>query len=159
MIYIIDGPDGAGKSTLAENILAASQCAVLKHFGTPKTPEEADNYWQIYLEAVESAADGHTVIFDRSWYSDLVYGPIMRGKQEMTEAHKNCLEHAVRSVGGGLVIYCTGVQRKLWSRCCMRGETYIKNADQHKAICQKYDEVMHNITRLPLVIYNTTTEW
>lgn len=159
MIYIIDGPDGAGKTTLAQQIKAASPGSEIMHFGTPATPEEAANYWQVYLAAIEKAADGHTIIFDRSWYSDLVYGPVMRGKQEMTEQHKDCLEHAVRSSGGGLVIYCTGVQRKLWSRCLQRGETYIKNGDQHKAICQKYDEVMRNIKRLPLVVYNTTAAW
>lgn len=159
MIYIIDGPDGAGKSTLAQQIKAASPGATIEHFGAPATPEQADNYWLVYLEAINKAADGRTIIFDRSWYSDLVYGPVMRGKIEMSSSHKECLEHAVRSCGGGLVIYCTGVQRKLWSRCLQRGETYIKNADQHKAICQKYDEVMHQIKRLPLVVYNTTAMW
>lgn len=158
MIYIVDGPDGAGKTTLARKIKEATPGAKILHFGPPATPEDAKNYWLVYLHAIEDN-DGQTIIFDRSWYSDLVYGPIMRNKQEMTDEHRDCLEHAVRSCGGGLVIYCTGVPRKLWSRCLQRGETYIKNGDQHKAICQKYDEVMHSITRLPLVVYNTTTEW
>lgn len=158
MIYIIDGPDGAGKSTLAQKIREASPGSKILHFGAPTTQLEAENYWQVYLKAIEEAGD-QTVIFDRSWYSDLVYGPVIRGQQEMTEQHKDCLEHAVRSCGGGLVIYCTGVQRKLWSRCLQRGETFIKNGDQHKAICRKYDEVMHNIERLPVVVYNTTAEW
>lgn len=158
MIYIIDGPDGAGKSTLAKRIHEASPGSEILHFGAPQTEEEANNYWQVYMNALNKAAD-HTIIFDRSWYSDMVYGPVMRGKEEMTDMHRQCLEHAVRSLGGGLVIYCTGVQRKLWSRCLQRGETYIKNGDQHKAICQKYDEVMHSITRLPIIVYNTTAEW
>lgn len=158
MIYIIDGPDGAGKSTLAQQIHLASPGSEILHFGAPQTKEEANNYWQVYLNALNKATD-HTLIFDRSWYSDMVYGPIMRGRQELTDPHRQCLEHAVRSLGGGLVIYCTGVQRKLWSRCLQRGETYIKNGDQHKAICQMYDAVMHSIKRLPLVVFNTTATW
>ena len=158
MIYIIDGPDGAGKSTLAQTIHAASPGSKVLHFGAPATSEEAANYWLTYLQVIEEN-EGQTLILDRSWYSDLVYGPVMRGCQEMTMDHVDCLEHAVRSCGGGLVIYCTGVQRKLWSRCLQRGETYIKNGDQHKVICQKYDEVMHQIKRLPLVVNNTTATW
>lgn len=159
MIYIVEGPDGAGKSTLAQQIKAASPGSEILHFGAPKNSVEADNYWKDYMYGIEKAADGRTIIFDRSWYSDRVYGPVMRNREEMTLSHLTALEHAVRSCGGGLVIYCTGVQRKLWSRCLQRGETYIKNADQHKAICQKYDEVMHQIKRLPLVVYNTTATW
>lgn len=163
MIYLVDGPDGAGKTTLARKIKEASPGAEIVHFGAPATAEEADNYWKVYLNAIEQAsvntAYSKTIIFDRSWYSDLVYGPVMRGKTELTDEHRTCLEHAVRSCGGGLVIYCTGVQRKLWSRCLQRGETYITNAEQHKAICEKYDEVMKTIKLLPLVVYNTTVPW
>lgn len=158
MIYIIDGPDGAGKSTLAQQIHAASPGSEIKHFGAPATPEEAENYWQVYMAALYNAQD-HTIIFDRSWYSDMVYGPIMRNREEMTQMHKECLEHAVRSMGGGLVIYCTGVHRKLWSRCVQRGETYIPNADVHNDICKKYNDVMHSIKLLPVVVYNTTAVW
>lgn len=158
MIYIIEGPDGAGKTTLARSIKYASPGSSILHFEAPLTDKEADDYWLKYLEAIQ-CVNGNTLIFDRSWYSDMVYGPVIRNRVEMTEVHKQCLEHAVRSCGGGLVIYCTGVQRKLWTRCLQRGETFIKNADQHKAICNKYDEVMHSIELLPLVVYNTTATW
>ena len=44
MIYIIEGPDGAAKSTLVEQIKKSHMNAKVLHFGAPQTPEEADNY-------------------------------------------------------------------------------------------------------------------
>ena len=136
MIYIIEGPDGAGKTTLVEKLQKVHAGAKVMHFGTPATPEEAKNYWRTYLRALkENTSD--VVIFDRSWYSDMVYGPVMRGKEEMTIEHKEILELAVKALGGGIVIYCTGNQKTLWSRCTRRGESYLRNADEHKAICNQ----------------------
>lgn len=158
MYYIIDGPDGAGKSTLARQIQEANPGSIILHFGTPATEEEANNYWLTYFNALKDYAD-KVVIFDRSWYSDMVYGPVMRNRCEMSPEHAEMLEMTVRSLGGGIVIYCTGVQSKLWSRCVRRGETYIPDSAVHKRICEAYDSVMRDITWLPVIRYNTTTTW
>ena len=86
MIYIIEGPDGAGKTTLVEQIRKSNYNAVVKHFGAPQTPEEADNYYKVYAKAINDMhSDSEVLIFDRSWYSDMVYGPVMRNRQEMTQ--------------------------------------------------------------------------
>lgn len=158
MIYIIEGPDGAGKTTLAEQIKEANPGSKILHFGAPATLEEAENYWMVYL-AVLKAHAGETVILDRSWYSDMVYGPIMRAREDMSIEHKEILEMTVRALGGGIVIYCTGVQKQLWSRCIARGENYIPNIDVHKSICSAYDDVMKGVKWLPVVRYNTTAKW
>lgn len=158
MIYIIEGPDGSGKSTLVDKLKAVHNDAVVMHFGAPETADEADKYWQVYLRALQHNAD-KTIIFDRSWYSDMVYGPIMRGRLELQEPCKDALEMAVKALGGGIVIYCTGKQSTMWSRCQKRGENYIKDVEQHKAICQRYDLVMHGIKLLPVVRYDTTARW
>lgn len=158
MIYIIEGPDGAGKTTLAEKLHKSNPGSLILHFGTPANEEEAKNYWKVYLNTLE-CHEGETLILDRSWYSDMVYGPVMRHRNEMTSEHKHILELAVLALGGGVVIYCTGAQRTLWSRCTARGESYIANSDQHKEICNKYNEVMHSVDRLPVIYYNTTMKW
>lgn len=157
MIYIIEGPDGAGKTTLAKQIKEASPGSQILHFGAPETDEDAERYWQIYFQALKEHA-GETIILDRSWYSDMVYGPIMRNRLEMTPQHKEMLELTVRALGGGIVIYCTGSQQRLWARCRARGETYIPDSNVHKEICKAYDRVMKTVQWLPVVCYDTTVK-
>ena len=157
--YIIDGPDGAGKTTLVKKIIEANPGAITMHFSKPNSDEEAFNYWKVYLEALKKSAGASVVIFDRSWYSDMVYGPVMRGREEMTKENMETLELAVRALGGGLILYCTGKPEVLWRRCKQRGEVYIDRFEQLKALHDKYEEVMRLPKYLPVVRYDTTVRW
>ena len=161
MIYIIEGPDGAGKTTLVEQIRKSNYNAVVKHFGAPQTPEEADNYYKVYAKAINDMhSDSEVLIFDRSWYSDMVYGPVMRNRQEMTQEHADMLSAMVVARGGGIIIYCTAPIKVLWSRCQHRGETYLQNQAQLQAISIGYSKVMaENVRFLPVVRYDTAARW
>lgn len=160
MIYIIEGPDGAGKTTLVEQIKKSHMNAKVLHFGAPQTPEEADNYYKIYAEAINAKCDDEVLIFDRSWYSDMVYGPVMRNRQEMTQEHADMLSAMVVARGGGIIIYCTAPIKVLWARCQRRGETYLQNQAQLQAIAIGYSKVMaENVRFLPVVRYDTAARW
>lgn len=160
MIYIIEGPDGAGKTTLVEQIKKSHMNAKVLHFGAPQTPEEADNYYKVYAEAINAKRDDEVLIFDRSWYSDMVYGPVMRNRQEMTQEHADMLSAMVVARGGGIIIYCTAPIKVLWARCQRRGETYLQNQAQLQAISAGYSKVMaENVRFLPVVRYDTAARW
>ena len=160
MIYIIEGPDGAGKTTLVEQIKKSHMNAKVLHFGAPQTPEEADNYYKVYAEATNTMRDDEVLIFDRSWYSDMVYGPVMRNRHEMTQEHADMLSAMVVARGGGIIIYCTAPIKVLWSRCQRRGETYLQNQAQLQAISIGYSKVMaENVRFLPVVRYDTAARW
>lgn len=160
MIYIIEGPDGAGKTTLVEQIKKSHMNAKVLHFGAPQTPEEADNYYKVYAEAINAKRDDEVLIFDRSWYSDMVYGPVMRNRQEMTQEHADMLSAMVVARGGGIIIYCTAPIKVLWARCQRRGETYLQNQAQLHAISVGYSKVMaENVRFLPVVRYDTAARW
>ena len=160
MIYIIEGPDGAGKTTLVEQIKKSHMNAKVLHFGAPQTPEEADNYYKVYAEAISAKRDDEVLIFDRSWYSDMVYGPVMRNRQEMTQEHADMLSAMVVACGGGIIIYCTAPIKVLWARCQRRGETYLQNQAQLQAIATGYSKVMaENVRFLPVVRYDTAARW
>ena len=73
---IVEGVDGSGKSTLIENLISEF------HFLTPVVnsagPEQDFNSW--WPEVLSKEYDGLVPIHDRFYYSELVYGPILRGK-------------------------------------------------------------------------------
>ena len=157
--YIVEGPDGAGKTTLVEKLVAAHPDAVRVHFDKPKTDEEAFNYWKVYLQCIKDHANDRVVVFDRCWYSDLVYGPVMRGRDELPPDALDILEMAVKACGGGVIMYCTGRPDVLWSRCKKRGETFIRTTDQMRRLHDLYEDIMKLPKYLPVIRYDTTARW
>ena len=88
MILIIEGPDGSGKTTLAEKLSKQTGFPVI-HRSQPKTEEEKANMMKGYMETIKS---GKNAIFDRCWYSEMAYGPPML----MTKAE--AARHIIRGI-------------------------------------------------------------
>ena len=156
MLIIIEGPDGAGKTTYLEQLLKSIPGSKTMHFTKPYTEEEAYNYYKVYAGAIMAIKPAEVMIFDRSWYSDLVYGPVMRGRVEMTQLHADMLDSLAIANGGGLVIYCTAPVRTLWSRCQKRGETHIPNIEKLEALHKAYENIMSEKHLLPIFRVDTS---
>lgn len=155
MIIIVEGPDGAGKTTLVNKLLASHPNSVCKHFGKPESNEAALVYWKVYALAVLNTNKDVLTIFDRSWYTDMVYGPILRHRLEMEALYVKMLEALVLTNGGGYVIHCTAPTKLLWSRCKARGEELITSVDMLDDISNAYEYVFANKCGLPVVRYDT----
>lgn len=71
-LVVIDGPEKAGKSTLAA-LLAREHGAEVRHFGAE--PSAGFLYDLVFARAlIEDLAKPHLVVYDRSWASEVVYG-------------------------------------------------------------------------------------
>jgi thymidylate kinase len=138
MIIVLEGPDGAGKTTLATKLVASTGWR-LKHYSAPQSDEEAAQMKGMYLQDMRMCRNA---IFDRSWYSDMAYGPVMRGKAVISAVDMYELERALMKQGG-LVVYCTAPVPKLWQRCKLRGETYLTEEQQLQAIVDNYNNVFN----------------
>lgn len=136
MIFILEGPDGSGKTTLASKLSEAFNFPV-KHFSYPKTEEEQKALFETYQQYLLTHDN---VIIDRMWLSTMVYGPVMRGVSEVSTDQATLLEKAF---GHKIImIYCTGDPQILWERCSKRGEDYVQTLGKFRDICRRYDEVM-----------------
>lgn len=149
MIIIVEGPDGSGKSMLAEKI-SKQAGFILMHRSYPKNELEKTRMINEYLEVIKS---GTNVVFDRSWHSELVYGTVMRDDSVITYPSMYELEKQICRNGGGLIIYCTGKPNILWNRCTARGEDYVTDFATFSKICEAYDELMSLPHLLPVVKY------
>lgn len=96
------------------------------------------------------------IIYDRSWLSEFVYGPVMRGRYELTIEHCRLLEALAYKHGGGHVIYLTAPVDILWERCQERGETYIETIEQLDKIATEYEKVMQELPELPVFRVDTS---
>jgi thymidylate kinase len=148
MIIIIEGPDGSGKTTLAEQLSRQTGYPIL-HRSHPKTEEEKKLMMGEYLQAIKG---NKNFIFDRCWYSEMAYGPVMRDDSVISYPQMYELERQLAK-SGAVVIYCTGPEAALWMRCQRRGEEYIICRDNFKAIYNNYEDIMSVPHYIPVVKY------
>lgn len=148
MIIIIEGPDGSGKTTLAETLSRQTGFPVV-HRTQPKSEEEKAKMMDGYVDAIKK---GKNIIFDRCWYSEMAYGPIMRDKSVISYPEMYELEQLLTK-RGALIIYCIDKPETLWYRCSKRGEDYITDYDTFVSICKEFDKIMSIPHRIPVVRY------
>ena len=148
MIIIIEGPDGSGKTTLANKLSKQTGYPVV-HRSAPKSDEEKAAMMNMYKQAIKESKN---IIFDRCWYSEMAYGPIMRDASVISFPEMYELEKLLCKKGG-LIIYCTDKPDVLWKRCQERGEDYITDISTHTKICEGYDELMNVPHLIPVVKY------
>lgn len=148
MIIIIEGPDGAGKTTLAEQISRQTKYPII-HRTKPKNEEEKKRMMGEYLQTIRS---GKNMIFDRCWYSEMAYGPVMRDSSVISYPQMYELEEQLAKTGA-LIIYATGPKAALWQRCQKRGEEYITSRDNFNAIYDNYVQIMKVPHLIPVLRY------
>ncbi len=145
MNIIIEGPDGSGKTYIAQQ-LADLLNLQYKHFEAPRTDEEVLAQYDMYKKLLKTQT---SIVLDRAWYSDMVYGPIFRGKRAITFEKMQALE----TLTNGVVIYCIGDPSEMWSAAKARGEHYVQTFDQYMQIIREYNYVMHDLPhRIPIHI-------
>lgn len=148
MIIIIEGPDGSGKTTLAE-LLSKQTGYPVVHRTQPKTEEEKAKMMDSYIELIKS---GKNAILDRAWYSEMVYGPVMRDTSVIGYPAMYDLEKMLAK-RGCIIIYCTDKPETLWRRATRRGEDYITSYETFIKICEGFDKVMAVPHLVPVVKY------
>jgi thymidylate kinase len=148
MIIVIEGPDGSGKTTLAQQLSRQTSYPII-HRSQPKSDEEKKLMMGMYLQAIK---ENKNAIFDRCWYSEMAYGPVMRDASVISYPEMYELERMLAK-NGAMIIYCTGPEPALWMRCQKRGEDYIKSRDDFKAIYTNYQNIMSVPHYVPVVKY------
>lgn len=152
-VIILEGPDGAGKTTLAYQ-LAEMLDARYVHLGPMASVKDVS---RIYVEAMLPAIQGYQpVVMDRAWFSEAPYGAVFReGKLRNDLVIDAMLERIVLACTGA-VIYCnTDPKRLVESFTSRKGEEYLDRADQLLDVARRYRERMGQST-LHMVSYDYT---
>lgn len=155
MIIVVEGPDGSGKTHLANQIAAQSGYPFI-HRVAPESQRDVDLMYQSYLDEINR---GKNLVYDRAWYSDMVYGPVYRGTATITFPQMYMLEERLARAGG-LIIYATGHPNTLWNRCHLRGSDnpdgqtkFEEDREKFDQVCHAYDRIMKIPHHVPVVRY------
>ena len=109
MIIVFEGPDFAGKSTLARAIVEElGDSAHLIHHGPPSSEHVLSMYERDLRDYVPGS--GKHLIFDRLHHGETIYGPLLRGKSLLTPAMQRHIDLLIASRGGVQILLCPSVQ-------------------------------------------------
>ena len=149
MIYIIEGVDGSGKTTLARQLSAQTSTKML-HMRNPKTTAEMLGMYDMYEKTLRA---NKNLILDRAWYSEMAYGPVMRKVSYITWPQMYELERLIANKSGGMIIHCTGPRSKMWQRAQRRGEDFMTSRDAFDKVHHRVNEIMMAPHIIPVVTY------
>jgi thymidylate kinase len=157
-LILVEGPDGAGKTTLVDFLVSKMGDVYQDRCGIPEGPP--------LREYLDKAMDGwyarkEVVIFDRFHLGEQVYGPIMRGKDNLGRIKCDVLEYFLTEMFSPVVILARPpfeACREVWSG--RLDEEYVHDEDHMLRVWEAfgnlntslttvhYDRTVHNPERL-----------
>jgi len=146
MILILEGIDCAGKTWMAERLLKElPNTYLIKHGNRPTedTPAASFTLYKNYkamLDTYQFAIKpaGGTLILDRFYMSELVYGPITRRCNLLTPDYEKELEGRIKEFPH-LYVEITASRDQIIERMKTRGEFYLK-VEHLDSIMEEYAE-------------------
>lgn len=141
MLILLEGPDGAGKTTLADRLAVAVQHRfgsepIRMHSGPPtRTPDEE------YIGRLEPYDVRAKIIADRWHLGEMVYGPIFRGESKLTLDSCHHIEQYLMA-RGALLIYVNPPFETLKTRLQTRGDDMVEDTSQLGHIVKGYKRVL-----------------
>lgn len=153
-LTIFEGPDGAGKSTLARRY-ADLISARYVHF--PSLPRVNQSLARLYVEAMVPALLGYQhVVLDRCWLSETPYGEVHReGRDRLSNAARRMLERLALRCGAVVVKCLPPLQTCLANFRSRKGQEMLKSEHALSAVHHLYCDM---VTELPTVTWDFTVD-
>lgn len=102
-IIVLEGADSSGKTTLAKAIMERPGRHHYLH-GLPYVGWVEDAHRGMLNAALRHAADGDTVVIDRHWVSEFIYGPLFRNRVAYDDETARRFDRLIRA--HGIYILC-----------------------------------------------------
>jgi thymidylate kinase len=125
VIVVLEGPDCAGKSTLAAELVLAGG-RIVANGRPPAVGQLVDHYAGQILAAARRPND--LTVFDRLHVGELIYGPLFRGRSALDSTQMRRLEQQLDDVRA-LKLHVDCSDATLTQRYRTRGDALIKSEE------------------------------
>lgn len=158
-MIIIEGPDGAGKTTLVNRLAESLDLKVGKR-GTADRDRLYEVTVQDTFRALQGAVQGYPpILWDRLYYSELVYHPYTTGTCAFSARQQVYIEHMIDAMNVPVVL-CMPPEKVVIENVLRDDRHEMKNVkDNIKAIYHGY-EVLYRQGRFPggVFLYDYTRD-
>jgi adenylate kinase family enzyme len=153
MIVILEGPDGAGKSTLKAELVKQFDFIepIPKSLPTHKSTETmcGENAAALNL----AIYNNKNVVLDRGWMSEDIYSKVLReAPSRFDQAHKAMFERLALTAGV-VVVLCNPGRQEIVNNLFVRGDEHIRDLSVLNNIIREYEN-FERLTSLPVIHYN-----
>lgn len=124
---IIEGNDCTGKSTLVSELRSA-----LRVHGGWDTKNLVHRTGDMFFRFLNEYVNADRIIFDRSHFSELVYGKYLRDSKTFTREQLQALDLIIENYG--VVIHCDLQPKEIVARMKIRNQTELLDEDD---ICEE----------------------
>lgn len=143
-MIILEGPDGAGKSTLATHLVDLHKVG-LYHFDSKSSL--TDYAWPMLVDTSE------VIVFDRAWQSDEAYKKIRKDQGRIKLWQRSMLE-GMAVARNCIVVYCLPLLDILRLNYDKNGDDFITKEDLND-LCVEYYKIYAN-EELPKILFDYT---
>lgn len=152
-VTIFEGPDGGGKSTIAQEY-ATRHNAVYIHHGPYK--QVGDGLARMFLESMLPALMGYQdVVLDRCWLSEPIYADAFREGNDRVGPERSRILDRIALRAGAVVVRCLPPWESVKATFNGRkDDEYLDDDSQLSRVYNQYDLGMG--TSLPVVCYDYT---
>lgn len=146
MLILLEGCDGAGKSTLADRLILSAERIGMPHKLLHRGVPERDPFLEYTEDLVDYQPHAKPVelwVLDRWHLGELVYGPIYRGKSLLGGRGRKMIEQLLLEKGASRVLMDAPNDLLEHRAFESRGEEYLKRADLPR-VADAYRKLVEN---------------
>ena len=149
MIFLVVGCDATGKTTLCNKLKEKYNLTII-HKDKPKNEEEQEYMFKEYKSLFLSS---NNFIMDRSFYCEMVYGPIFRNKSSIDVVQQRALED-ILDFKGAAIIYCWDYAKNIFERFKETKESFVITLEQINKIQLGYQQILETVDTIPVIYLN-----
>ena len=157
MIVLVEGPDGAGKTTLINDLVDYSNDKKVGCTKLTTLPRDWPDQFRLWRELFTSLRDyrlsPHIYLIDRSFLSEIIYRMVMNDKEANIKLQD--VTTLMKSVSA--IVYCN--HKDAYNFAKKRGEDYVTDELTHSRITNGYEimiGVIEMFTDTDVIYYDLT---